>query len=79
MTHLIAPSKLAAMCLAAARLKNNIQPLWPSHLVEICRYTWDAIKTDFVKLFDIKLLASSEQLMLELEVGISQEVNVDID
>ncbi|XP_031637457.1 cyclin-J [Contarinia nasturtii] len=79
MTHSIQPSKLAAMCLAAVRLKRNILPIWPLNLIRLTRYPWDAIKPDFKKLFDIKLLASSEQLRLELEVGISQEAELEFD
>lgn len=70
--HDIAPSKLAAMCLAAIRNQRNIEPIWPLTLIKLTRYTWDNMKPDFEKLFNI-LVIPHEQLSVELEEGISQE------
>lgn len=72
------PSKLAAMCLAAVRYQRNLEPIWPQTLQMLTHLTWDSIKSDFQKLFNIKLMPR-EQLEAELEEHISQEPNDEFD
>lgn len=66
MQHKFLPSKIAAMCLAAARLRKKIEPIWTENLEKITRYTWNCIEDDFQLLFDIKLYPSA-QLEAEFE------------
>lgn len=70
--HDMAPSKLAAMCLAAVRFKRGIEPVWPISLIKLTHYTWDRIEPHFTKLFDIKLIPR-DLLEAELEENIHQE------
>lgn len=70
--HDIAPSKLAAMCLAAVRFKRDVETVWPIRLIKLTHYTWESIEPYFAKLFDIKLIPRN-QLEAELEENIHLE------
>lgn len=72
------PSKLAAMCLAATRHKWNIEPIWTMELMKITHFSWEQIKFDFEKLFDITLLPR-KQLEIELDGSIIEDSKHELD
>lgn len=78
MQHEIVPSKIAALCLAAVRYHRGLEPVWPSRLIQLTQYTWESIKSDFTKLFAIKLI-SREQLEAELDKCINEESDLEFD
>ncbi|XP_055323803.1 cyclin-J [Sitodiplosis mosellana] len=80
MQHDVQPSKLAAMCLAAARYHEfrHLKPVWPNRLMKLTEYKWECIKSDIVKLFSIKLIPR-DQLKAELDEKINQESDLEFD
>lgn len=70
--HGISPSKLASMCLAAARYQWNLEPIWPSRLRKVTQFSWECIKYDFQRLLNIEK-RPREQLEAELEVCVQAE------
>lgn len=64
------PSRLAAMCLAGARYKSGIEPIWTPELTTLTQYTWNDLKDDIVhKLLCIRV-PSSTQLRHELDQNV---------
>lgn len=78
MQHEFQPSKLAAMCVAAARYHRNLEPVWPHRLVKLTDYKWECIKFDFIKLFSITLIPR-DRLKAELDESINEESDLEFD
>lgn len=70
--HEMAPSQLAAMCLAATRYQRNLEPVWTLNLQKVTRYSWKNIESDFGELFNIRIIPRN-QLENELRECINRE------
>lgn len=56
------------MCVAAARLRKKIEPIWTENLEKITRYTWNCIEDDFqLKLYQSAQLEAEFKNSLILE------------
>lgn len=61
------PSKVATICLAAARHEQSIQPVWPMRLIKLTNYNWNELDPEITNLFNLDI-PSEDKLEAELKL-----------
>lgn len=67
MLYSMLPSKVATICLAAARQQQFIQPVWPMRLIKLTNYNWNELELEITNLFNLDI-PSEDKLEAELKL-----------
>lgn len=61
------PSKVGAICLASARQRLSIQPVWPIRLIKLTNYSWNELELEITIFLNLNI-PSEDKLEAELKL-----------